>query len=180
MAKANQFIKLRFLEYGKPAKSNSIFKSKINQKSIFGNKGWFEYTCRKDAIKLSDLNILEDVDNSNDEMIMSSDGLLYREKIAQFKTKCKDNFNKDGQILWDCVVSLSSFEYAEKCGLLNHSDYASVVAKVLPKFYKTIGLDPNNMLWWETYHANTNNPHMHICFFEKIKQDNEVKLSKVN
>ena len=126
------------------------------------------------------LDKYNDIDNSNDEMIMSSDGLLDREKIAQFKTKCKDNFNKDGQILWDCVVSLSSFEYAEKSGSLNHSDYASVVAKVLPKFYKTIGLDPNNMLWWETYHANTNNPHMHICFFEKIKQDNEVKLSKVN
>ena len=124
------------------------------------------------------LDKYNDIDNSNDEMIMSSDGLLDREKIAQFKTKCKDNFNKDGQILWDCVVSLSSFEYAEKCGLLNHSDYASVVAKVLPKFYKTIGLDPNNMLWWETYHANTNNPHMHICFFEKNQTRQRGKINQ--
>ena len=35
------------------------------------------------------------------------------------------------------------------------------------KILKRMGLDPKNVLWWEDYHTNKKNPHMHITFMEK-------------
>ena len=157
---------------------------------IFGNarKGsYFNYTSRADATESS----------FNDQMAVSDDGfigytsreyaagsatyssigLLDKEKIEVFREMGREAFSKKGDLLWDAVIALESFESAHKHNLFHTADYAGATSKVLPQFFKKVGLDPENMIWWMNYHQNTEHPHMHVCFLEKIHTRSRGKFT---
>ena len=121
---------IRFIEWGKPAPSNSEFKGIVTTDKIFGNarKGsYFNYTSRADATESS----------FNDQMAVSDDGfigytsreyaagsatyssigLLDKEKIEVFREMGREAFSKKGDLLWDAVIALESFESAHKHNL---------------------------------------------------------------
>ena len=52
-----------------------------------------------------------------------------------------------------------------------------MISKIMPEFFRKIGLRPSNMLWWENYHKNTEHPHMHVCYLEKNKTRDRGKLT---
>lgn len=181
---------IRFIEWGKPAPSNSEFKGIVTTDKIFGNarKGsYFNYTSRADATESS----------FNDQMAVSDDGfigytsreyaagsatyssigLLDKEKIEVFREMGREAFSKKGDLLWDAVIALESFESAHKHNLFHTADYAGATSKVLPQFFKKVGLDPENMIWWMNYHQNTEHPHMHVCFLEKIHTRSRGKFT---
>lgn len=124
--------------------------------------GFIGYTLREEAAE---------------GLTMTSNGTYTAESIHEFKNICRESFKDKGDIVWDMVVALPTYDYAENCGLRTQHDYAGLVSKVLPQFFKKIGLDPQNMLWWENYHKNTEHPHMHICFLEKNKTRSRGKVT---
>lgn len=75
------------------------------------------------------------------------------------------------------IGRLESFESAHKHNLFHTADYAAAISKVLPQFFKKVGLDPENMIWWMNYHQNTDHPHMHVCFLEKIHTRSKGKFT---
>ena len=169
---------MRFLEYGMPAPKNSGFKGIITGEAVFGHKGWMSYTARKDAV-----DPMGNFDHGGDEgsyfryegreaavsgATMSSYGFLNTdEKRDVFREACRQSFSKDGDLIWDVVIALKDYETAGKCGLKNQENYGAFINTTLVSFFKRVGMDPMNVLWWEDYHSNTEHPHMHVCFLEK-------------
>ena len=177
--------KIRFFELGMKAPKNSRFKGIITQDTVFGRKGWLDYTGREEATQ-PDKEFYEDRngfigytlrEEAAEGLTMTSNGTYTAESIHEFKNICRESFKDKGDIVWDMVVALPTYDYAESCGLRTQHDYAGLVSKVLPQFFKKVGLDPQNMLWWENYHKNTEHPHMHICFLEKNKTRSRGKVT---
>ena len=177
--------KIRFFELGMKAPKNSRFKGIITQDTVFGRKGWLDYTGREEATQ-PDKEFYEDGtgfigytlrEEAAEGLTMTSNGTYTAESIHEFKNICRESFKDKGDIVWDMVVALPTYDYAESCGLRTQHDYAGLVSKVLPQFFKKVGLDPQNMLWWENYHKNTEHPHMHICFLEKNKTRSRGKVT---
>jgi hypothetical protein len=42
-----------------------------------------------------------------------------------------------------------------------------LLSKTLPAFFRSVGLDPDNVVWYAGLHTNTDNRHIHLSFFEK-------------
>ena len=168
---------IRFMECGKPAPKNSRFQGVMTADTIFGTKGYLDYTGRTDATeeKITDKLICDENgfldytsrDEAAEGVTVSSMGILTKEKRKEFRKLGSAAFSKPGDLMWDMVISLESFEEAEKNSLYHQADYAAVIQKILPQFFKKVGFDPNNMIWWMDYHNNKQHPHMHICFLEK-------------
>ena len=181
---------IRFLEWGKLAPANSEFKGVISTEKIFGtgNEGsYFGYTSRSTATESSGnekLTMTEDGflgytsrDYASGGSTFSSMGWLDQDKAEEFKAEGRKAFSEKGDLIWDAVIALEDFEAAHKNGLFHTADYADAMSKVLPRFFKTVGLDPVNMLWWMNYHNNTDHPHIHLCFFEKTHTRSRGKFT---
>lgn len=181
---------IRFLEWGKPAPANSEFKGVISTEKIFGtgNEGsYFGYTSRSTATESSGnekLTMTEDGflgytsrDYASGGSTFSSMGWLDQDKAEEFKAEGRKAFSEKGDLIWDAVIALEDFEAAHKNGLFHTADYADAMSKVLPRFFKTVGLDPVNMLWWMNYHNNTDHPHIHLCFLEKTHTRSRGKFT---
>lgn len=169
--KGNHVIStFRFLEYGSPAPKGSRFKGIITTESLIG---WVTYTDRKAAadqkqeMTLHKGGLIGYTSRDSTVRTFSSDGWLDEKKMQSFKKKIADSFNKKGNLCWDTVVSLRDYQDAEEAGMSVVNDYAAIVSKLLPGYFKSIGMDSNNMIWWMDYHNNKDNPHMHIVFMEK-------------
>lgn len=179
MSKSHVISKFRFLEYGKKAPEGSRFKGIINTSSLLG---WMQYTERENAADtkkektLHEGGLLGYTSQNGRTRTFSSDGWLDNEKLNKFKSKIAEAFSKDGDLFWDTVVSLRDYEDSFQSGMHDVNDYAAIVAKLLPEFFRSAGFDPENMLWWMNYHNNKNNPHMHIVFMEKIQTRTKGKL----
>jgi len=181
---------IRFMEYGKPAPNNSEFKGLVTTDTVFGSKedgSYFSYTSRLNATESSfndQITVNEDGfigytsrENAAGATTYSSIGVLDKEKIETFRKMGRKAFSKKGDLLWDAVIALDSFESAHKHNLFHTADYAAAISKVLPQFFKKVGLDPENMIWWMNYHQNTDHPHMHVCFLEKIHTRSKGKFT---
>ena len=169
---------MRFLEYGKPAPKNSGFKGMITGDTVFGRRGWMSYTSRSDAVNPSGATPepgdggsflgYSGREAAEYGYTMSSFGFLdTEEKRDFFREACHNSFNKNGDLIWDVVISLKDYEEAKKCGLNDQENYGAFINVALVDFFKRIDMDPTNVLWWEDYHCNTEHPHMHVCFLEK-------------
>ena len=181
---------IRFMEYGKPAPNNSEFKGLVTTDTVFGSRedgSYFSYTSRLNATESSfndQITVNEDGfigytsrENAAGATTYSSIGVLDKEKIETFRKMGRKAFSKKGDLLWDAVIALESFESAHKHNLFHTADYAAAISKVLPQFFKKVGLDPENMIWWMNYHQNTDHPHMHVCFLEKIHTRSKGKFT---
>ena len=178
--------KVRFFQLGSQAPKNSRFKGIITQDTLFGKGGWLQYTQRDEATQPDKEYYAERDDGffgytfrqeAVDGLTMTSMGDFSVDNISTFAEACKSSFKKNGDIVWDMVISLPSYDYAEKCGLHSQKDYATMISKIMPEFFRKIGLRPSNMLWWENYHKNTEHPHMHVCYLEKNKTRDRGKLT---
>lgn len=169
---------VRFFEWGKPAPKNSRFKGTMNAKMIFGRNGYMDYTGRKDAVEENvkdQLTLFEDGflgytsrESASTGSTVSSLGVLTPEKRKEFRRQGTEAFSKPGDLIWDMVISLESYEEAHKNLLYHQADYAAAIEKILPQFFKKVGFDPKNMLWWMDYHNDKKHPHMHVVFMEKV------------
>ena len=176
---------VRFLEYGKPAPANSRFKGIISTETLFGSGGFFEYTNREEAVQNSEPDRLvcngflgytsrEEATSST----LTSLGYLNDENKKTFLELGRSCFCKPNNLAWDIVISFESYEMMEEVGIRSQKDYGAVIEKVLPVFFKKVGMDPDNMVWWENYHCNKAHPHLHLVFMEKEKTRSRGKFTE--
>ena len=181
MSKAHVISKFRFLECGKAPPKGSRFKGTISTASLLD---WYEYTGREKAADrkkergMHEGGLLGYTSQDDTTRTFSSDGWLTKDKMPGFKKKIAKAFHKDGDICWDTVVSLKDYQDSFQSNMNDVNDYAVIVSKSLPGYFKSIGLDPDNMIWWMNYHNNKKNPHMHIVFMEKVNTRTRGKLAQ--
>lgn len=183
--------KLRFMQYGKPAPAGSRYKGIINTESLLG---YSEYTDRAEAKEAeNDIGLHEggyfgytsresSRDNGEENYqkypTMSSQGFLDRaEKRKDFLDQLKESFSKDGDVFYENVISLSSFDEASHYGMNTVNNWNALLQEELPKIFKRKGFDPDNMLWWADYHVNTEHPHVHLVFLEKEHKTELMKFT---
>lgn len=181
MSKAHVISKFRFLECGKAPPKGSRFKGTISTASLLD---WYEYTGREKAADrkkergMHEGGLLGYTSQDDTTRTFSSNGWLTKDKMPGFKKKIAKAFHKDGDICWDTVVSLKDYQDSFQSNMNDVNDYAAIVSKSLPGYFKSIGLDPDNMIWWMNYHNNKKNPHMHIVFMEKVHTRTRGKLAQ--
>ncbi|MCI6272210.1 MAG: relaxase MobL [Erysipelotrichaceae bacterium] len=183
----------RFLQYGKPAPPGSRFKGILTTYAIFGKNGFFDYTGREDANhkRIDEENEhksffdytgreMEKVDDDLliDENTFTNYGLLDDVSREIFRDEAIKYFNKDGDIIWDLVISHRDYETTKKIGLNNINDYGNMLSRILPTIFKKLEIENNNVMWWANYHTNTKRPHVHLVFFEKDKTRSRGKLTQ--
>lgn len=179
--------KFSYLQYGKIAPRNSSYKGVVTTESIIGFRSYTEREesreLHKDAAALNAKHDYHGFFNYTTKrlgstMTYSSQGWIDNEdKEKRFRDIIKQHFCQDGDIIWTPVISLKDYMSATEVHLFNEKDYAAVMDKVLPKFFRSAGLEPSNMEWWMDHHVNTDNPHIHLSFFEKNKTKENGKLS---
>ena len=94
----------------------------------------------------------------------NAEGLLTKFQKKELREKLRTTQS----CIWDMVVS-----FEESYGKSNLTDAAAaraVLLKTLPKLFRTTGLNPDNMTWFAGLHTNTDNRHIHVCFFENEPQ----------
>lgn len=130
------------------------------------------YSSRKynDYIKyvdtgIKDLKNIDYVEYANNSTkssgVFNADGKMSKEQIADMRK----NLRETKSVIWSAVIS-----FEEKFGLKwcnNHEQAEHLLQKELPKFFKSCGLKPDNMIWFAGLHENTDNRHVHLIFFEK-------------
>jgi hypothetical protein len=183
MGQADIVVKAYFFEYGKQAPKYSEFPGIVTSETMFGGKSsWANYTSRKESIKGS----MEDeeneigsfagytaregaTENSAKQYYTQTDSkkLYTKEDRKLWAEQSKRYFSKEGNLAWTLVVSLQDTSMLEKYCLKDQEDFANITYEAMNKIFKRMHLDPQNMLWWEDYHTNKKNPHMHITFMEK-------------
>lgn len=174
--------KVRFFRCGYKPPANSNFKG-IMTSSVFAD--YVNYTGREEA-KEPDKTLMSNkktgylnyTASHHTGYTRSSDGVLdTEEKINEFKKKISNCFKRTGDIAWENVLSLESFDEASRYGLITNDDWEATLSKALPRFFKYAGFDLDNMIWWWDYHTNKFHPHVHIVWMEKEKRREVGKLS---
>lgn len=114
--------------------------------------------------------------NKKTNGIFNKDGLMSKEGIAELR---KD-LRKTESVIWDGIISFKE-EFGKKwCD--NYEQAFNLMKNEMPKFFKKNNLDPENIEWFAGLHINTDNRHIHFCFFEKEatryrKKENKFKYS---
>lgn len=191
MSAATRIIKVRFLENGKQAPSNSRFKGVITPEIIFGKNGLVSYYSRLDANGDVELNSYLDYvsremngneveigNNKYDIKTMTNKGILFGKDKTKFMNELKKSFAEDGHILWDFVFSIKDFDIASMCDLRSTEDYQHVLERVMPKLIKDMGMIESNTNWFAFYHNNTDHPHIHLSMMEDKQTRTRKKISK--
>lgn len=191
MSSVDVITKFTYLEHGLKAPRGSSYKGIITTASIIG---WRSYGERKESRELHDdaKKINETNQSKHDrhgffnytgERIGSTDTyssigwIKNKEEREAFKDLICEYFREDGDLIWTPVISLKDYMTSTEMKLYNEKDYAAVIDKILPKFFKDAGFENDNMCWWMDHHVNTDNPHVHLSFFEKEKTMDHGKLS---
>ena len=165
-----QFInKARYFRIGQQAPKNSCFKGTVTPQSIFGGAGsYFDYTERY-AGKENDS--LMSYTGRYGATVSSDGNLESKEKIEAFKQKGIKALSKDGAVCYEFILSMKDYDTASSYSIVNQEQFSSVIKMIMPSYLKSIGLDPNNVSWWEDFHPENRtstvpHPHVHILFFE--------------
>lgn len=173
--------KIRFLEFGREAPKGSRFKGIITTESIIG---FYEYTSKKEKAEESQKSntfnrgLIGYTSRGSDLRTYTQMGWIDQKRTRQFKDLIRNSFCTKGNLIWDTVISLKDYEVSADKQLYNVDDYAAVVSKVLPDFFRYAGFDPSNMGYWMNYHTDKSHPHIHLAFFEKQQTVSKGELSQ--
>lgn len=166
---ADLLCKVRYFKIGEQAPKNSCFKGIVTPESIFGGAGSYFNYCERYVDK-ENTSLMKYT--SRYGFTYSDDGYLdSKEKKQAFIDKGKESISKEGSIVYEIVCSLADYEVASKYDLTGQEQFAAVTSVILPRFLTTIGLDPNNVSWWQDFHpenrtSTSPHPHIHLLFFE--------------
>jgi hypothetical protein len=90
----------------------------------------------------------------------SEGGLL----TAQEKSEIRKELKTTKSCVWDYVVSFE--EGYGKSKIRSWRDAQALIAKEFPRFLKANGMDASKVRWFAGLHENTDNRHIHLCFYE--------------
>ena len=143
---------------------NSQYQNKRQFYSSNTNKDYMNYilTGINDTKKFDYLSYMNNKDKSAG--VFGKNGLLTSDE----RKEIRQDLRKTKSVIWDMVIS-----FEEKFGKTWCDSYEqayNLIKSELPKFFKSVGLNPNNITWFAGLHENTDNRHIHISFFENSPQ----------
>ena len=153
----------------------------VKDKQDTSEKGYagLGYVADEHGVASSLDRILEQIDNSegnpSDEWkrspyTISSMGKLDTPDLKQQMSDImRLSFSELGNIIWYPIISIENYQVAKDMELFKDDDYETVIKDALPKWFRSVHLNPDNMLWTADYHNNTDNPHIHLIFLEKYQ-----------
>lgn len=168
------------------SKSNIVFqiqyKTPKNKKQAITK--WIGYASQKqkaDSSSIDEYNLLKDyalyhdketyLTETDETFIWNSNGdLLKQDAISKLK-----NLDQQGTF-WRGFLSFPP-DFAIDHGLITKADFYSLTNNVIPTLIMDMGMDINNVDWMCTLHRDTNHPHIHFCFYEKIPTISNPKVS---
>jgi hypothetical protein len=100
-------------------------------------------------------------DGEKSSGIFSANGILSREE----KKELREELRETKSTIWDYVISFEEKYGKENC--YSWQKAKDLLAKTLPGYFKSIGLDPEKTVWYAGLHENTDNRHIHLSFFQK-------------
>lgn len=111
---------------------------------------------------LKNIDFVEYANNSSKSSgIFNASGRMKKDEIKELRK----NLRKTESIIWSGIISFEKDFGLKWC--FNYEQAENIVQKELPKFFKRVGLKPDNMEWFAGLHENTDNRHIHLVFFEK-------------
>lgn len=93
--------------------------------------------------------------------VFSKNGLLSKYQKRELKQKLRETES----VIWDFVISFEGEFGKSYCE--SYDTALKMLKQVLPQFFKIAGFDFSNITWFAGLHTNTDNRHIHLCFFEK-------------
>ena len=163
-------------------------KGNSSQKRLYYTSGeYLRYITRQEAAckcknldaKLHNHDNVGDIKsetiNQYESSLFNHDGFYTREQEKELHKKFKNLDNEN--IVYDTVITFQP-EFAEKYQLFTPEKMQEIVARNLRKMLKNSQFDYDNIEWFATFHTNTNNPHVHLGFFEKEPKHYNKKTGK--
>lgn len=80
------------------------------------------------------------------------------------KKELRKRLRETDSCIWDMVISFEEGYGKENCNTPEKA--RELLNKVLPPFFKSIGLNPEKTTWYAGLHQNTDNRHIHLSFFQ--------------
>ncbi len=93
--------------------------------------------------------------------IFDANGLV----SAKDKKILREKLRKTDSTIWDFVISFKEEYGKQNCN--SPEDARKLLTKVLPSFFKSVGLDSKKTTWYAGLHQNTDNRHIHLSFFQE-------------
>jgi hypothetical protein len=100
-------------------------------------------------------------DDEKSSGIFSANGLLSKEE----KKELREELRETKSTIWDYVISFEEKYGKENC--YSWQKAKDLLAKTLPSYFRSVGLDPEKTVWYAGLHENTDNRHIHLSFFQK-------------
>lgn len=158
----NVIINMGYVPSTAAMERNAILSDKFSKARDF-------YSCHQgdDYLKYVDKGISAgDVigytgNNEKSSGIFNASGLLSKEQ----RKALRKQLQATDSVIWHSVISFTEAfgnEYVR-----SWEDAQEVLVKVLPKFFRSVGLREDNIVWFAGLHENTDNQHIHLSFFEK-------------
>lgn len=113
--------------------------------------------------------------------IFDAYGILSKSDIKTLREKLRNS----SPVIWNGVISLEG-EYGKEY-LYDVNQAIELMKEVFPKYLKEAKYKLENIIWFAGLHENTDNRHIHICFFEKepryinpVTKEKKYRKGKVN
>ncbi|WP_342274865.1 relaxase MobL [Spiroplasma endosymbiont of Cantharis lateralis] len=97
--------------------------------------------------------------------IWSKDGIVDDERLKEIKNNLL-KIDGDKQFIWDTVISFSDI-FCEKYNIYNSETIYNTLKERIDMLFWSKNVNPDKMEWFFSFHSNTDNPHVHLLFFEK-------------
>jgi hypothetical protein len=95
-------------------------------------------------------------DGEKSSGVFTAEGIMPKAEMKELRKTLRETKS----CIWDCVVS-----FEEGYGKRNVYDWIQakdLLSKTLPAFFRSVGLDPDNVVWYAGLHTNTDNRHIHL------------------
>lgn len=157
---ANIIFNARF-RYTQYCTKNLSMKEKKYQTNT---KDMFEYYDRDEACDKT-INT-KDAFDYYDYRVGSKGG--FSAKVSRDAKECQALIDKDRpEVVYQCVVSFDK-EFAIENNIIQKKEVEKLIRKSMPFMLKNLGFENDNVEWTGFYHTNTDHPHVHFVFYEKI------------
>jgi hypothetical protein len=100
-------------------------------------------------------------------------GLMSKERQAELRQKLRTTKS----VIWHGYISFTT-EFGNKY-MKGQEDAFRLTAAELPRFFKSAGLNPDNITWYAGLHENTLHRHIHFSFFENEPMRFTSRESKI-
>lgn len=135
---------------------------------------------KADSTSIDEYNMLKDyIQFTNNDSSFYEDSECFIWSMngdINARTDLKNINNIDSRgLLWSLVISFPP-DFAINNGLITKADYYQLTTNIMPRLLTGMGLKLDNVSWYCSLHRNTDNPHLHINFFEHHKTISDPKI----